>query len=92
MRTQFLFFFIILYFANLFSVAKSDWLILIVTFMVVISLEMLNYIGKEMLELYSVDKHLHVKRIQDIVSGTVLLASISMLVIIVIIFYPYILK
>lgn len=89
LQIQFFFFFIILYFANLFHISKNEWLILIVTFTIVISLEMLNYLAREMIELYSIDKHLHVRRIQDIASGTVLLASIAMLVIIVIIFYPY---
>lgn len=89
LQVQFLFFFIILYFANLFQIAKSEWLVLIVTFTIAITLEMLSYLAKEMIEVYSVDKQLHVKRIEDIAEGTVLLASISMLVVIVIIFIPY---
>lgn len=89
LQAQFLFFFIILYFANIFRVQRVEWLILIVTFTIVIVLEMVSYLAKEMTELYSLDKNLHVKRIEDIADGTVLLACLALLVVIVIIFLPY---
>lgn len=84
-----LFFFCILYFANVFSVTRVEWLILILAFTAVISLEMVNTLAEELCDLYTLDKNLHIKKIKDIAAGAVLLASLSLLVIIGIIFLPY---
>lgn len=88
-QIHFILFFVILYFANIFNIAKTEWLVLIIMFTIVICLEMLKVLANELCDLYSLDKHLHVSLIRDIASGAVLLASISFLIIVTIIFLPY---
>lgn len=89
-QIQFVFFFIILYFANIFNISKVEWLVLIITFVLVICLEMVNTLAEELCDLYSIDHNLHIKKIKDIAAGAVLLASLSLLAIVTIIFLPYI--
>jgi diacylglycerol kinase len=88
-QIQFLFFFVILYFGNIFEISRLDWLVLILTFTIVICLEMVNSLAEELCDLYSLDHNLHIKKIKDIAAGAVLLASLSLIIVVTIIFLPY---
>lgn len=89
LRIQFLFFFTIMYFANIFQISKAEWLVLILTFTLAITLEMLKILAVEFAVMHSANNSQHVKSVREIGEATLLLASVSLLVVLAIIFIPY---
>ncbi len=65
------------FFGFYFKVTNTEWLILILTFALVICLEMVNTIAEELCDLYTLDHNLHIKKIKDIAAGATLLAAVS---------------
>jgi diacylglycerol kinase len=72
-----------------FGVSRADWLILIITISVVILMEILNSAVERVTDLLKPRLDIYVKEIKDIMAAAVMFASLSSVVIGLIIFWPY---
>jgi diacylglycerol kinase len=70
------------------SISSSQWLLVLFCIGLVISLEMINSAIEKFCDMISTDFHPGIKIIKDVAAGAVLLASITSLVIGLIIFIP----
>lgn len=74
-----------------FGITKIEWLILLLTIVVVISLEMVNTAIEKVVDLVTDEYHQLAKYAKDVAAGAVLVAAIFAVVIGCIIFVPYVL-
>lgn len=71
------------------NISNIEWLILILTMGLVISLELTNTAIEELVDSFTEDEHPGAKKAKDVAAGAVLLASITAVIIGVLIFLPY---
>jgi undecaprenol kinase len=81
--------FISMVLAYYFKISRFDWLILILTITMVISLELVNSAIEAVVDLASPEKHPLAKKAKDIAAGAVLVAVIASVIIGVLLFFPY---
>lgn len=72
----------------LFSISVTEWMLCIICFGVVISLEMMNSAIENLVDLVSPEKNKLAGRAKDIAAGAVLVAAISAAIVGLIIFVP----
>lgn len=75
-----------------FKVQVLEWCILIISILLVILMEVANSAVERITDIFKPRIHEYVKEIKDIMAAAVMLASISSVVIGLIIFVPYVLK
>ncbi|MBI3485362.1 diacylglycerol kinase family protein [Candidatus Daviesbacteria bacterium] len=73
----------------IFHLSTLDWLILIITIGVVISVELTNTAIESVVDSFTAEAHPGAKKAKDISAGAVLVVSIMALVIGILIFLPY---
>lgn len=73
------------------KISTNEWLVIIICFIVVISLEAMNSAIEYVVDLVSPDYHPLAKKAKDMAAGAVLLAAIGSAIIASIIFLPKIL-
>jgi undecaprenol kinase len=76
----------------LFQISSSDWLVIIIAIGVVFSVEMTNTSIEELADSFTNEIHPSVKKAKDVAAGAVLVASITALLVGLIIFLPYFLN
>jgi diacylglycerol kinase len=76
----------------LFKISQSEWLMIIFSIALILSLEMINSAIEKLCDLVTKDFHPGIKRIKDISAGAVLLASVLSLIAGLIIFIPKIVQ
>ena len=72
-----------------FGLPRGDWLILILTIALVISLEAVNTAIEALCDLVSPDPHPKIKLAKDVAAGAVLVAAIAALFVAALIFGPH---
>ena len=72
----------------LFSISVHEWIVIVLTIGIVISMEMINSAIEEICNFISPEKHESIKRIKDLAAGAVLVSAIIAFIIGVIIFVP----
>ncbi len=87
-RIHFIALIIVIFAGFYFSISKQEWLVLILTSGLVISLEAMNTVIENLADFVSPEKHEAIKRIKDISAAAVLVAAITSLIIGVMIFIP----
>ncbi len=81
-----------LFLALYFQVSGFEWLVLILTIGLVISLELTNTAIEEIVNSFTEEVHPAAKKAKDVAAGAVLIISITALIIGIYIFLPYILN
>lgn len=72
-----------------FNISLFEWLILVLTFGLVISLELTNTAIEEAVDSFTESEHPSAKKAKDVAAGAVLIASITAVIIGLLIFLPY---
>ncbi len=90
MRIHLLVTLVVLIAAKVFSVTKTEWLILLVCIFIVIILEMVNTAIERAVDAITTDFSPEAKKAKDVAAGAVLIASFMSFVIGLIIFLPYV--
>src|SRR3989344_5797703 len=72
------------------NVTEVEWLILILTMGLVVSLELTNTAIEELVNSFTENEHPAAKKAKDVAAGAVLVASVTALIIGLFIFLPYI--
>lgn len=75
-----------------FKVSRIEWMILVICCGFVMSLELANSAVEKLCDTITTEKSPKIKYIKDVMAGAVLVASVSALIIGLIIFYPYIIQ
>ncbi|WP_088072351.1 diacylglycerol kinase family protein [Gottfriedia luciferensis] len=70
-------------------ISRIEWLILLLTITIVISLELVNSSIEAVVDLASPDQHPLAKKAKDVAAGAVLVAAIVSVIIGVLLFLPY---
>ncbi|MEH7453552.1 diacylglycerol kinase family protein [Gottfriedia acidiceleris] len=70
-------------------ISRIDWLILLLTITIVISLELVNSSIEAVVDLASPNKHPLAKKAKDVAAGAVLVAAIVSIIIGALLFFPY---
>jgi diacylglycerol kinase len=74
-----------------FNISATEWLVLILTIVLVMSLEIINSILERVIDIIKPSVNQYVKEMKDMIAGSVLLAAIAAVVVGLIIFVPKIL-
>lgn len=82
---------LVVIFGAIYKITYTEWLICLVLFALVISLEIVNTAIEAVVDLASPDYHPLAKRAKDCAAGAVLIAAIFAAIIGLLIFIPYIL-
>lgn len=90
LKFQFCVALIILSLGYYFSIPRFEWLILILTIGLVLTLELTNTAIEEVVDSFTDQVHPAAKKAKDVAAGAVLIASITSIAIGLIIFLPYI--
>lgn len=80
---------IVLFLGLIFSVTRLEWLVLIFCIGLVISLELTNSAIEAIVDSFTEEDHPIAKKAKDIAAGAVLVASITTLIVGILIFLPY---
>ena len=80
---------IVIVFGVIFKINNTEWLIILLTFGLVISIEMLNSALESMVDLVSFSYNVNAKKIKDISAAATLFTAITAVSIGLIIFIPY---
>lgn len=72
------------------NVSEVEWLILILTMGLVVSLELTNTAIEELVNSFTENEHPAAKKAKDVAAGAVLVSSVTALIIGLFIFLPYI--
>lgn len=91
-RYQTLIFFLVVSLGFILHITAKEWISIILSTMLVLSLEIMNTSIENIVDLVSEDYHPLAGKIKDIAAGAVLLASIGAVLVGIIIFYPRILE
>lgn len=81
--------FFVLFFSFYFNIRAWQWAIIIMMIALIFILEMLNTVFERLVDLFKPRLHPYVGEIKDILSGMVLVAALSAVVLGLIIFLPY---
>ncbi|MBB5324752.1 undecaprenol kinase [Anoxybacillus tepidamans] len=79
-------------FAFVFHISIQEWLVLLLTIGVVISLEMVNTAIERVVDLVTKDVHPLAKAAKDIAAGAVFVAAVMAVAVGLIIFWPYVIR
>lgn len=79
---------LVIIFGIILKISKNEWIICIILFGFVISLEMVNTAIENTVDLITIEKHPKAKAAKDVAAGSVLIAAITSAVIGLIIFIP----
>ena len=71
------------------NINRLDWLILLLTITIVISLELVNSAIEAVVDLASPNRHPLAKKAKDVAAGAVLVAAIVSVIIGILLFFPY---
>ena len=82
---------LVIIFGIILKISKFEWIICIILFGFVISLELINTAIENIVDLITVEKNPKAKLIKDVSAGAVLIAAIASAIVGLIIFIPYIL-
>lgn len=74
-----------------YNISATQWLVLILTIVLVMSLEIINSILERVIDIIKPSVNQYVKEMKDMIAGSVLLAAIAAIVVGLIIFVPRIL-
>jgi diacylglycerol kinase len=91
-KIQFSVFILVLFSAFYFQLSKYEWIVLLVSSMIVMSLEAINTSIEQLCDLTESNINPKIKIIKDVAAGAVLIASLFSIVIGLIIFIPRIYK
>jgi diacylglycerol kinase len=79
---------VVIVFGYYLSLSSTEWLVLILTMMIVVVTELINTAIEATVDLLTSEHHLLAKTAKDVAAGAVLMAAISSLIIGIIIFIP----
>ena len=82
---------LVIIFGIMLKISKIEWIICIILFGFVISLELVNTAIESTVDLITIEKHPQAKIAKDVAAGSVLIAAITSIIIGLIIFIPKIL-
>lgn len=88
--TQFLLAAILIISGFLFNITKTEWLFQVLAMGLVLSIEGLNTAVEKLCDFIHSDYHKHIGFIKDIAAGAVTFAALTAMVVILIIYSPYI--
>lgn len=71
-----------------FQISAGEWLIIILSIAMVLSLEIINSIFERIIDILKPSANLYVKEMKDMIAGSVLLAAMAAAVIGLVIFLP----
>ena len=91
-KVQSLFFLLFIGLGYYFEISKNEWIIHIILIGFILSVEALNTVAEKICNLINPKYDSRIKLIKDIAAGAVSFAVISSLVVLSIIYYPYILN
>jgi undecaprenol kinase len=91
-RIQIIIGLIVLILALYFNVKVWEGVALLLVIMMVLVLELINSVFERIIDVLKPRMHPYVEVVKDIMSATVLLASISAIIVGILIFYPYLAK
>lgn len=80
---------LVLFLAWFLNISRGEWLVLVVTIGVVISLELTNTAIEAVVDSFTSENHPGAKKAKDISAGAVLVVSIMAVVVGLLIFLPY---
>lgn len=80
----------VLILGTILNITILEWLILILTIGLVISLELTNTAIEELVDSFTASEHPAAKKAKDVAAGAVLIASITAIIIGLFIFLPYV--
>ena len=92
MKVQSLFFLLFIGLGYYFEISKNEWIIHIILIGFILSVEALNTVAEKICNLINPKYDYRIKLIKDIAAGAVSFAVISSLVVLSIIYYPYVLN
>ncbi len=76
----------------LFSITWEEWLAILILIGLVISVELTNTAIEELVDSFTGENHPSAKKAKDVAAGAVLIASITALVVGIVIFLPYFIR
>lgn len=88
MKIHIIIMFLVIIFSILLKISKIEWIICIIQFGFVISLELVNTAIESTVDLITLEKHPQAKIAKDVAAGSVLIAAITSAIIGLIIFIP----
>ena len=77
---------------SLFEISKNEWIIHIILIGFILSVEALNTVAEKICNVINPKYDSRIKLIKDIAAGAVSFAVISSLIVLLVIYYPYILN
>ena len=92
MKIHFIFMILVIIFGIMLKISKIEWIICIILFGFVISMELINTAIENIVDMITLEKNPKAKIIKDVAAGAVLVAAISSAIIGLIIFVPKIIS
>ena len=80
---------IVILLGHIFEITQTEWLILTLTIGLVITIELTNTAIEEIVNSFTTETHPSAKKAKDVAAGAVLIASITAVIIGLLIFLPY---
>ena len=91
-KVQSLFFLLFIGLGYYFEISKNEWIIHVILIGFILSVEALNTVAEKICDIINPKYDSRIKLIKDIAAGAVSFAVISSLIVLIIIYYPYILN
>lgn len=91
-RIHFVFVFLVILAGLIFKITQSEWISIVFTIALVISMEIINSSIENLADFVSPSIHPHIKKIKDLAAAAVLVSAIAAVVIGLVIFVPRILE
>lgn len=92
MKIHFIFMILVIIFGIMLKISKIEWIICIILFGFVISMELINTAIENIVDMITLEKNPKAKIIKDVAAGAVLVTAISSAIIGLIIFVPKIIS
>ena len=89
-KVQSLFFLLFFFLGYYFEITKNEWIIHIILIGFILTAEALNTVAEKICDIINPDYDSRIKLIKDIAAGAVSFAVISSIIVLLIIYYPYI--
>ena len=89
-KVQSLFFLLFIFLGYYFEITKNEWIIHIILIGFILTAEALNTVAEKICDFINPKYDKRIKLIKDISAGAVSFAVISSLIVLIIIYYPYI--
>jgi diacylglycerol kinase (ATP) len=89
-KVQSLFFLLVIFLGYCFEITKNEWIIHIILIGFILTAEALNTVAEKICDFINPKHDDRIKLIKDISAGAVSFAVISSLIVLIIIYYPYI--